>query len=264
MKNRDKVSISDKSDIPRVADIKNKLPDAMQFLAYPEYLCRKWYWLWKTFAFIRLPIEFIAATAIVTGIITFYYSQKDRADQTAIQQAMLMAEVGKLASLGYDAGSPTIAFIMTLLNKQGASMQYVQITDMTLPERIQLSNAKLSDASFFGTTLLNANLSKANLSNATFRGANVSEGDFSEANLTRSNWLGSNLTKVNFSHANLLYADLRQTRVDHANFTDSDIAGANFQNSTISQLQVDQACQRPAGPPPILPQHLRWQNNICD
>lgn len=175
-----------------------------------------------------------------------------------------MAEVSKLSAMGFNSGSATIAMILTLLNEQSASMKYISITSLTLPNQLNLGNAKLEHAKFHGTTLMEVNLSGANLEHAAFYDANVTGANLSNANLTMTEWRGSHLTNADISGANLLYADFRQTRVDHANFTDSDIAGANFQNSTISQLQVNQACQRPAGPPPVLPQHLHWQNNICD
>lgn len=80
-------------------------------------------------------------------------------------------------------------------------------------ERLNLSNADLSEANFSGEDLRWANLREANLSGADFYGANLRQADLSGANLT-----GADFSWADLRNTDLRGADLRGAQFDRATF----------------------------------------------
>jgi uncharacterized protein YjbI with pentapeptide repeats len=111
---------------------------------------------------------------------------------------------------------------------------------------LDFSGADLTGASFYETTMPNANFQGANctrasfiytkMHNAKFQGATISKSNFGGADLTGADFSGLKMTDVSFEEANLTKANFSNTKIIidsstefiQANFTDANFSGANF------------------------------------
>jgi uncharacterized protein YjbI with pentapeptide repeats len=130
-----------------------------------------------------------------------------------------------------------------------------KIEKLTLPtsklDFLDFSGADLTGASFYGTTMPNANFQGADctrasfiytkMHNAKFQGATISNSNFGGADLTGADFSGlkdftmtdvsfeeANLTKANFSNIEIIIDIYSSTEFIQANFTDANFSGAKF------------------------------------
>lgn len=127
------------------------------------------------------------------------------------------------------------------------------IEKLTLPtsklDFLDFSGADLTGASFYGTTMPNANFQGAictgasfidtKMHNAKFKDAIISNLNCDGTDLTGADFSGLTMTDVSFSYANLTKANFSNTTLfktdnyseiyfEYANFTDANFSGANF------------------------------------
>jgi hypothetical protein len=120
-------------------------------------------------------------------------------------------------------------------------------------ERLNLSEANLSEADLRGANLSEADLSeanlrradlwRANLSEADLRGADLRGADLWRANLRRADLWRANLRRADLRGADLRGADLRRADLRRANLRGADLRGADLRGAKIqlSQLIEEQA-----------------------
>lgn len=140
--------------------------------------------------------------------------------------------------------------------EKGEFIEYPnKIEKLTLPtsklDFLDFSGADLTGASFYGTTMPNANFQGANctgasfidtkMHNAKFQGAIISNLNCDGTDLTGADFSGLTMTNyVSFSYANLTKANFSNTTFEidpdtygkiefiESNFTDANFSGANF------------------------------------
>jgi uncharacterized protein YjbI with pentapeptide repeats len=110
-------------------------------------------------------------------------------------------------------------------NMQGATITYFEGTDYSFSDSVDLSNATLSNISFY----------KMTLRWAKFTNASISFGNFKLANLNGSSMSKAQLTNVDFSNAGLQNVDFRGADLVNVTFKNADMKYAKI-NRKWSQL----------------------------
>ena len=102
--------------------------------------------------------------------------------------------------------------------------------------RLNLRNAKLSGAIFYGANLHEANLQGADLSDANFGHANLTNTVLKNANLHKAY-----LSTASLAGCNLQDADMTNTYLNGANLRGANFCGANLTNAMVSDSQLEMA-----------------------
>ena len=112
-------------------------------------------------------------------------------------------------------------------------------------------DANLVNASFYLSSLTNANLTNANLSDASLHlsnltsanltGANLSFGEAASSDLTSANLTNANLAVADFTYANLTNANLTNANLVNAGLFNANLYGSNLTNANLSQAYLNGA-----------------------
>ncbi len=118
---------------------------------------------------------------------------------------------------------------------QGVNWQRCILDGLALKE-VDLSGARLRDASFFRSDLSASDLTNvsgfrakfvnAKLAGVRFDGAELAEGDFTKADLTGASFKDADLRRARFYRAILKNADLTGARFEGADFARANLSGA--------------------------------------
>ena len=147
------------------------------------------------------------------------------------------------------AGAAAVGLVATVL---GSTAAEAACTDPPAPQvnwrrcvfdgldlqEVNLTGARLRDASFFRSDLAGSKLAKvsgfrvkfvnASLRGVTLDGAKLSEADFTKADLTGASLKGVDLRRARFFAAVLRGADLTGARLTGADLTGADLSGATW------------------------------------
>lgn len=101
---------------------------------------------------------------------------------------------------------------------------------------VDLSGARLRDASFFRSDLSGSNLTKADLSRAKFINAKLQSAMFTGAKLYQAD-----LTKADLTGAALAGADMRLARLFRASLRGADLTGARLRGTDLTRADLSGA-----------------------
>lgn len=109
---------------------------------------------------------------------------------------------------------------------------------------IDLSNLKISGASFRKTVLTNANFSGSELTNVDFRGAILINSNFSNTKLEGCDLRRTRCDNINFKNSNISTCLLKNSKFIESDFTDSkiissDLSESNFKNSNFENVVLE-------------------------
>ncbi len=130
-------------------------------------------------------------------------------------------------------------------------IEYLEYTDCTRLDGMNLSNTSLKGASLNGAQLREVNLRMASLDSASFIGADMSGADLRESSVEGANFSGATLTgaslsfargdAVNFSNARLTAADFGDALLKAATFHSAMLQGARFAGATLTATDFTNA-----------------------
>lgn len=171
---------------------------------------------WLKRIWILVPIAFVALF-----IIQAYYHMK----------TLFTTNFLPSASTGFPTDPPKEYFPRRLFERQ-----------------LQLRGADLSEQTFQGINLKNANLSSAKISKTMFEGTNFANAELEDANLAKSNFKGVWLNGANLKYANLSGMIIMATVFRNANLENANLAGsllifcdlkyANLRNADLSGANI--------------------------
>lgn len=101
-------------------------------------------------------------------------------------------------------------------------------------EKIDLSGARLDNASFNRASMIGTNFSKLQGGQVRFIGANLQQTIFDEAELRNADFSQANLSGASFKGADLANARLVSANLRGANLTASRLRGADFFRADLS------------------------------
>jgi RNA polymerase sigma factor (sigma-70 family) len=107
---------------------------------------------------------------------------------------------------------------------------------VSLPSKVDLKGAKLSQVSLEGAMLPDANFSGANLSEGIFRRAYLTGANFSDANLTKSQMVNARLWSVSARSATMVRANF-----EGADFRGADMTGADLSDAFLLRTRYEDA-----------------------
>jgi len=106
-------------------------------------------------------------------------------------------------------------------------------------DKLDLSEADLSEANLSGADLSEANLSGADLFEANLSEADLPEADLSEADLSEADLSWANLSEANLYGANLYGADLSEANLSGADLCHTKFYGKSNNPKTLKKNQVE-------------------------
>lgn len=231
-------------------------------LVWPEYLCRWFFYIFKTSALVRFSIELTAFTAVIVGVVGLWLDLVQRDIDRSVRAATLLAQMAQTQSVAKGKSNFAMRASIEALARNKTSMQYMELDD------IDLFGAKLVGADFSYTSFVSANFYGANLNGSRLYSAILIDANFETADLRNANLFGAsarradfrsaNLRGANLSKANLSGARLGLADLSNANLKDADLSGTNFDSVLgLTQEQLNSACARPGNPPIKLPRTSR-------
>lgn len=136
-------------------------------------------------------------------------------------------------------------------------------------QNMDLSGAKLSEATLAASDLQSVDFRGAKLEHAYFLEANLQEANFDYAEMTFANFRGANLQGASFKQAKLDKANFARTDLSQANLEDANLSGANFWRTTLKGANLkginlvdatlsDVICDETT----ILPDGKIWSENV--
>ena len=231
-------------------------------------------------------------TASVESTLNFQGADLSGQDYRGEQLAGLDMSRARLSAANLDGANLTGA-LLTGANLTGASLRRASLNDIEAPfsylsmavmQDTQAANADFRGAIMTGANLRSAVLIGADLSGIVLSMADLSAADLRNADLGEEPLYDGGMSKAKKSQANpalaaliaetlpsmrrnggpMRGADLRGADLTGARLDNANIGGADLRRTqSLTQAQVDSACQAKGASSPRLPRPLTWHGRSC-